>query len=512
MISNSIPPRQTFSRVSFLLHALLTVALLSNCSSPDTGPIDANSGGGGRESGGAGVGGLLATGGATTGGATTGGTTTGGATGGAATAGGATGGTTSPPSTGGISASGASGASTQSGGVNSGGATSTGGAAGSGSGGAGTAGASSGSGGANAGAGGQASASGGSNNGGTPGTGGTAGVGGATGGAPAGGAGGSTIPDVALDPSLLSKCTGTNPIRCTIPVPANGNYNVTVEIGSATAASTSRILAELARLETQPIALAAGKFSKQTFSVNVRTEVHDGYSAPGMTLDLVIDGTAPALHGLGFAAAPTVPTLFVAGDSTSCDWDPVDVASQGRPLERGWAQEFSQYLLPGLAVANYADSGDTAGTLYTKFKSRGAVMKAGDFLFIQFGHNDQKSQADVDAFKANLTKFINDARAAGATPILFTPVARKSATTANPGFAGLDVQVRELAASAKVALVDLTSLAIAYYGSLTSAQLNALFFSSTEGTHFSESGATQIAGIVAKNLKASTVPIRDFLK
>jgi lysophospholipase L1-like esterase len=163
-------------------------------------------------------------------------------------------------------------------------------------------------------------------------------------------------------------------------------------------------------------------------------------------------------------------------------------------------------------VANYADSGDTAKTLYTKFASRGAVMKPGDFLFIQFGHNDQKIADDVKDFKTSLMKFVNDARTAKATPILFTPVARKSATTKDAGFAGLDVQVRELAASANVPLVDLTSLSIAYYGSLSSTELNALFFSATEGTHFSESGATLIAGIVAKNLKASTVSIRDFLK
>jgi lysophospholipase L1-like esterase len=340
----------------------------------------------------------------------------------------------------------------------------------------------------------------------------------AAGGAPggqsgAGGAGGTAIPSVPLDPSLLSRCTGTNPIRCAIPVPANGNYHVAVELGSATAASTSRILAELARLHTPPIALPSGTFSRLTLSVNVRTEVHDDYRAPGMVLDIVIDGSAPALHGLGFTAAPTIPTLFVAGDSTSCDWDPVSVANAGRPLERGWAQEFSQYLLPGIAVANYADSGDTAGSLYGgKFAGRGAQMKRGDFLFIQFGHNDQKTLSGIDSFKSNLLRFINDARTAGATPLLFTPVARKSATTADPGFQGLDRQARELAAAENVALVDLTSLAIAYYRSLTSSQLDATFFSASEGTHFSESGATQVAGLVARDLKASTVSIRDFVR
>jgi lysophospholipase L1-like esterase len=328
----------------------------------------------------------------------------------------------------------------------------------------------------------------------------------------ASGQGGAGVEPVPVDPSLLSRCSGTNPIRCTIPVPANGNYNVTVELGSAATPSTSRILAELARLQTQPITLAAGEFSKQTFSANVRTEVHDDYEAAGMTLDVVIDGSAPALRGLGFAAAPTIPTLFVAGDSTSCDWDPVYVTNAGNPLERGWAQEFSQYLRPGIAVADYADSGDTAGSLYGKFASRGAVMKPGDFLFIQFGHNDQKDQAAIDAFKANLLKFVEDARSAGATPILFTPVARKTATLKNPGFNGLDGQVRELAESADVALVDLTLLAIAHYESLTPTELDATFHSSTEGTHFSESGATQVAGLVANDLSSSAVSLRDFLK
>ena len=309
---------------------------------------------------------------------------------------------------------------------------------------------------------------------------------------------------VPLDPSLMARCTGTSPIKCTIPVPANGNYNVTVELGSGNAASTSRVQAELYRIVVPPLKLAAAAFSQQTFSVNVRKEVHDDYSAPGMQLDLLIDGDAPALHGLGFAAAD-MPTLFVVGDSTVCDWDPAyAAASAAGPLERGWAQEFSQYLRPGLAVANFADSGDTAGSLYGKFASRGAVLKRGDFLFIQFGHNDQKSATDRDAYKANLTKYIDDARASGATPVLFSPVARKSATSAAPGFDGLDQQARDLAKSANVAFVDLTTLSIDYYKTVPDKSL--LFATTSESTHFSESGATAISGLVAQTLKAGTTP------
>jgi lysophospholipase L1-like esterase len=315
---------------------------------------------------------------------------------------------------------------------------------------------------------------------------------------------------VPLDPSLLSRCTGSNPITCTIPVPANGNFNVTVELGSSTAASTSRVQAELYRIVVPPVTLAAGAYSQQTFSVNVRAEDHDGYDAPGMVLNVLIDGAAPALHGLGYAAA-TMPTLFVVGDSTVCDWDPA-FANLG-PEERGWAQEFSQFLKPGLAVANYADSGDTAGSLYGKFASRGAVMKAGDYLFIQFGHNDQKSQSDIDNYKANLMKYITDARNKNATPILFSPVGRKAATLANPGFAGLDQQARDLAKSASVAFVDLTTLSINYYNTL--ADRSVLFATPTEGTHFSGTGATAVSSLVANALKAGTTPatsIGNFLR
>jgi lysophospholipase L1-like esterase len=233
-----------------------------------------------------------------------------------------------------------------------------------------------------------------------------------------------------------------------------------------------------------------------------------------MILDLLIDapagGPAPRLHGLGVAAAPSIPTIFVAGDSTVCDWDPA-LATILDPLERGWAQELSQYLTPGIAVANYADSGETAGSFYTKFfPPAKAAMRAGDYLFIQFGHNDQKNTADVTNYQANLMKYINDARAKNATPVLFTPVARKGASTANPGFAGLDQQARDLAAAQNVALVDLTALALAYYKTVPN--LSALFATPSEGTHFGETGATQIAGVVAGALKSGTLPLRSFVK
>ena len=340
-----------------------------------------------------------------------------------------------------------------------------------------------------------------------------AGSGASTGGSAGTAGGGALVTPVPLDPALMSHCTGSKPIKCTFPVPADGNFNVTVELGSAQAASTSQVEAQLGRIVIPALKLAAGAYSQQTFSVSVHNETHDDYTAPDKQLSVLITGDAPALHGIGYAAA-NIPTLFVVGDSTVCDWSP-DTHSQ-----RGWAQEFSIYVKPGLAVADFADSGDTAGSLYPKFMTRAPMMKKGDYLFIQFGHNDQKSPSSVASYKANLMKYVTDARNAMATPVLFSPVARrgylddttKTPTLADPGFNGLDQQARDLAAAEKIAFVDLTRLALKYYGTVDPSPL---FYRSGEITHFSVAGATAISKLVADALKAGTTPttsIGDFLK
>jgi lysophospholipase L1-like esterase len=319
------------------------------------------------------------------------------------------------------------------------------------------------------------------------------------------GSGGSSL--VPLDPSLLSHCTGTNPIICTFTAP-NGDYDVSVEVGDGASAATSQVSAETRHYAGPAVTTAAGSYSLQNFTVNVRAEQHDGgQSAPGNVLDLMISGASPKLHGVGFRAAPTATTIFIASDSTVCDWVSTNTSALAAD-QTGWGQELSMYLKPGVAVANYADSGETASSFYTKFfPPARTAMKAGDYLFIQFGHNDQKVAADVTNYKANLLKYVTDARAKNVTPVIFTPVSRSSGTAANPGFAGLDQDARDLAAQENVALVDLTALSRAYYTTVPSK--SALFI---DGTHFHEIGAIGVAGVVANALKASTLGLKDYIK
>lgn len=322
-----------------------------------------------------------------------------------------------------------------------------------------------------------------------------------------GSAGGTNTGSVPIDPALRQKCTGTNPIVCHLDAP-DGNWDVTVDLGSDTAAGNSRVAAETRHYFGAARATAAAAHELINFTANVRMEKHDGgQSAPSNLLDLVIDGSAPQLRGIGIRSAPKSITIFVAGDSTLCDWIGTNTSAVNDD-ETGWAQALAQYFAQGVAVANYADSGETAGGFYSKFFTPAkAALKAGDYVFVQFGHNDQKDAAAVSSYKANLMKYVQDARDKQATPVLFTPVSRSGASDANPGFAGLDDQVRELAAAEKIAMVDLTVLSRNYYKTVPDKA--ALFADS--GTHLSSLGANGVAGLVATAIKGGDLPLKSFV-
>ena len=139
-------------------------------------------------------------------------------------------------------------------------------------------------------------------------------------------------------------------------------------------------------------------------------------------LTLELNGTQPALAALEIVAAPELPTVFLAGDST--------VTDQPREPGASWGQMLPRFLKPTVAVANHAESGETLKSFITELRLDKILsqMKRGDWLFIQFSHNDQKQswpQTYVEAgttYKAYLRVFIAEARRRGATPMLVTPM------------------------------------------------------------------------------------------
>ena len=121
-------------------------------------------------------------------------------------------------------------------------------------------------------------------------------------------------------------------------------------------------------------------------------------------------------------------TIHLMGDSTMADKD----LSLGSP-ERGWGMVFENFVDDEVRVINYAKNGRSTESAIREgiWDNVKKAMKPGDFLFVQFGHNDEKVHKEGTGVPAwgkyqdNLRLFISTAREMGVTPVLLTPVARR---------------------------------------------------------------------------------------
>lgn len=311
------------------------------------------------------------------------------------------------------------------------------------------------------------------------------------------------------EPSDLEGCTGTAPITCHFDL-APGHYDVTAVLGGATAGSTT-VTAEARRTMLGTTATAAGEQVTKRFSVNVRTPEGQPTGSTGRTgLDLYFGGTAPRLSDLQVVASQP-RRLFLAGDSTVCD-------QETRPYT-GWGQQLPQFFNQGLSVANYADSGESSGSFLSNsrlFPTMRPLINNGDVVLIQFGHNDKQTSAS--AFRTNLTNLINGVKAEGGTPVLVTPLVRRSFNsdgTLNNGTAlhvngvGVDLpaEMRRLAQQQGVDLIDLTAMSKRLVEQLGPEGSKALFLTNeaSDNTHTSERGATEFSRLVLGELKAQQV-------
>lgn len=128
------------------------------------------------------------------------------------------------------------------------------------------------------------------------------------------------------------------------------------------------------------------------------------------------------------AADPATCTLHLAGDSTLAD-KPLRPAHP----ERGWGQMLPLYVSPQLRIANHAMNGRSTRSFLAegRWKTLLERVQPGDFVLIQFGHNDEKTvqgrrvTEPFGSFQENLERFVRDVRARRATPILATPIVRR---------------------------------------------------------------------------------------
>jgi lysophospholipase L1-like esterase len=273
---------------------------------------------------------------------------------------------------------------------------------------------------------------------------------------------------------------GLKPSVFAVDVP-EGNYDVTITFGSPNSATDTTIKAESRRLMIEKVDTTPGQTVTSTFTVNERRpEISTGGAVaidgrekgPPVVpdwdthLSFEFNGTHPGVETLEVKPDPAAITVFLAGDST--------VTDQTFEPWCTWGQMLPRFFGPGVAVADYAQSGLTS----TSFEHQRrldkilSVMKKGDYLFIQFGHNDQKDKGPNAGaalnYTDNLKHYIAAVRAKGGIPVIVTPMERRRWLNAQPQptLADYAEAGRKVSASEGTPLIDLNALSLKFYAAL----------------------------------------------
>ena len=223
-------------------------------------------------------------------------------------------------------------------------------------------------------------------------------------------------------------------------------------------------------------------------------------------------------------------TIFLAGDSTMAAKQ-----SDKRP-ETGWGEMLSQHFKDGkVRIDNRAANGRSTKTFISEGKWQSIIddLKKGDYVFIQFGHNDEsKDKGDrytpPEDFRKNLERFVSDVRAKGGNPVVLTPVMRRRFDKDGKFY---DVHpreypdiFREVAKSTNVPLIDMhrkSESVIVRYGVEDSKKLflqlrpgeNTNYPNGVEdNTHFSPLGAEEMAKLAVEGIRETRIGLRKFLK
>lgn len=309
--------------------------------------------------------------------------------------------------------------------------------------------------------------------------------------------------------------TSDQPFAFSIKLP-EGNHHLTLTFGSDVAPSITTVKAEARRLMIENIEVPAGHPTTREITINIRTPRLDHQGGvklkqrekDGETvtwddkLTLEFSGARPALRALEVTPTPATPTVYLAGDSTVCD----------QPLEpwNSWGQMLPRFFKPGVAVANYAQSGESIRSSLgaRRFEKIFSNMKPGDWLLIQFGHNDMKDRAPdaLQVYRANLKKLVAQTRSKGGVPVLITSMERKGGVT-GPTLAGYPDAVRAVAREDQVALIDLNALSVTLYQSLGD-DLGKAF---QDGTHHTNYGSYELAKCVAAGIANAKLDLAAFL-
>lgn len=211
-------------------------------------------------------------------------------------------------------------------------------------------------------------------------------------------------------------------------------------------------------------------------------------------------------------------TVWLIGDSTVCEYEP------SRSPVAGWGMPFATFFDSSVKIENKARGGRSTRTFISedRWSSIETKFKEGDYVFIQFGHNDEAKEerykeryTPVPDYKLNLTKFIKESRNRKAVPVLITPVSRMrfKQGIAEETHKDYSQAVWEIGKEHSVTVIDLDKKSRELYQELGSEKTKYLFMQldslahpnypngQKDNTHFNDYGARIIAQLVLHEVK-----------
>lgn len=315
-----------------------------------------------------------------------------------------------------------------------------------------------------------------------------------------------------------------------------GNYQVKVKLANPNGESKTTVKAESRRLMLENISLDKGAMKDEVFIVNIKDRVINANKKVTLkereynkldwdnklTLEFAVN---PAIVSIEITPIDDQITVFLSGNSTVVNQDDEPWAS--------WGQMIPNFFGPGVAIANHAESGLTLGSFLgsNRLEKILSVMKTGDYLFIEFGHNDQKDKGPNDgAFKSyseRLKQFVNSFRAKGGIPIIVTSTGRRSFDKDGnvvETLGDFPTAAKQVAAELNVPLIDLNTMSKTFYKALGVEESKKAFVhyaansypgqktALADNTHFNPYGAYELSKMILQGIKDQKIGLDKYIR
>ena len=332
--------------------------------------------------------------------------------------------------------------------------------------------------------------------------------------------------------------TSDKPFYFSVAIP-EGNYDIQLNLGDTKGVSETTVRVENRRLMLNDVKTKQGEIVEKIITVHVKDSIIRNQNGENIgivklkprekkylhwdnLLTIEFNDKAPKVCSVIIQPNKNAKTIYLTGDSTVVD-------AQYEPWA-SWGQMLPYFFVPNeVVIANYAESGETLKA----FEDRHRIdkiwnkIKPGDYLFIQFGHNDQKAgNSFKSGYRKRLNEWIQKAKSLGATPVLVTSMNRRVFDENNKIVNKLDdfpEAMREIAKEDNVFLIDLNTMsktlfeamgpevskkAFVYYSANSYPnQTTAL----ADDTHFNPYGAYELAKCVVKSIVDQNLPLKKYL-